>query len=269
MITIHEMPQGYQTSYLPGASARWKEITYFSDVTGTMRHANVILPGGYDESKKYPVLYLLHGIGGDENEWKEAQPEIISANLAQEKKASEMLLVLVNVRARADDRVPEQLFTIEHFRAFDAFKQDLTQCLMPYMEAHFSIQKGREHTAIAGLSMGGRTALYIGLTMTDLFGYIGAFSPAFGLLPYTNNGVTEEGLLGESGLCLPKEHAEDTLVMIVHGTSDVVVRDEPVRYHEALERNGSKHVFYLVEGGHDFTVWSNALYLFLSSVFGG
>ena len=270
MITIYDMPSGYNEAFLPEASAQWREIRYFSNVSGTYRRANVILPEGYDTEKRYPVLYLLHGIGGDQNEWKVAKPEVISANLVQEKKAAEMIIVLVNARVRREDQVPKaDMFTIEHFRAFEAFREDLTQCLMPYMETYFPVSKGREHTALAGLSMGGRTALYIGLTMTDLFGYIGAFSPAFGLLPYTNNGVTEEGLLGESGLCLPKEHAEDTLVMIVHGTSDVVVRDEPVRYHEALERNGSKHVFYLVEGGHDFTVWSNALYLFLGSVFGG
>ncbi|MCI7129796.1 MAG: alpha/beta hydrolase-fold protein [Lachnospiraceae bacterium] len=265
---IDDRVPGYDETFFPGASAQWREIRYFSKVTRTYRRANVILPGGYDEKKNYPVLYLLHGIGGDENEWKAANPEIVSANLVQEKKACEMIIVLVNARARAEDQVPqEDLFTIEHFRAFDAFKQDLTGCLMPYMETNFKVLKGREHTAIAGLSMGGRTSLYIGLTMTDVFGYIGAFSPAFGLLPYTNNGVTEEGLLGERGLCLPKEHAEDTLVMIVHGTSDTVVRDEPVRYHEALERNGSRHVFDLVEGGHDFRVWSYALNIFLQTIF--
>ena len=267
MIEIHDMPKGYNNTFFPGASAEWREIQYDSGVTGTKRHANVILPGGYDESRKYPVLYLLHGIGGDENEWKLAYPEIISANLVQEKKAPEMIIVLVNVRARADDRVPDELFSIEHFQAFDAFREDLTEYLMPYMEAHFPILKGRESTAIAGLSMGGRESLYIGLTRTDRFGYIGAFSPAFGLLPYTNNSVSEEGLLGEEGLRLSEEHAEDTFVMIVHGTTDTVVWDEPLRYHEAMERNGSNHIFYRTEGGHDFTVWSNGLYIFLQQIF--
>ena len=247
----------------------YKEIRYFSKVTRTYRRANVILPDEYTNKKYYSVMYLLHGIGGDQNEWKAAKPEIICEDLVREKKMTETILVLVNARAAKDDRTPENLFSIEHFRAFDAFREDLTECLMPYMEAHFSILKGREYTAIAGLSMGGRESLYIGLTKTDLFGYIGAFSPAYGLLPYSNNGVTEEGLLGEQGLRLPKEHEEDTLIMIVHGRDDIVVRDEPVRYHEVLKKNGCKHVFHLMEGGHDFTVWSKGLSLFLCSVFGG
>lgn len=247
----------------------YKEIQYFSKVTRTCRCANVLLPDGYDEVKYYPVLYLLHGIGGDQNEWKAAKPENICADLVREKKAAEMIVVLVNVRAAKDDRVPEDLFTMEHFRAFDAFREDLTESLMPYMETHFRILKGRDHTAIAGLSMGGRESLYIGLTCADQLGYIGAFSPAYGLLPYTNNGITEAGLLGEEGLRLPKEHEEDTLLMIVHGREDTVVWDEPVRYHEVLEQNGSRHVFEHIEGGHDFGIWSYALSRFISSIFGG
>lgn len=262
-----DMPMKYNASFVSGASAQWREIRYFSSVTRTYRRANVILPCGYTTKKYYPVLYLLHGIGGDENEWKAANPEVISANLVQEKKASEMIIVLANARAGKDAHVPENLFSIEHFRAFDAFREDLTECLMPYMEAHFPILKGREYTAIAGLSMGGRESLYIGLTKTDLFGYIGAFSPAYGLMPYTNHGITENGLLGEAGLRLSREHEQDTLVMIVHGTADTVVWDQPIRYHEILERNGTDHVFYLIEGGHDFTVWSNALYIFLQNIF--
>lgn len=268
MMEAFDMPKEYHMTFLPGAAAKWREIQYPSGVTGTLRRANVILPKDYDENQRYPVLYLLHGIGGDENEWKQANPEIISANLAKEGKVPQMIVVLANVRARKDDREnPADLFSIGHFRAFDAFKQDLYENLMPYIETHFSVLKGREYTAIAGLSMGGREALYIGLTMADVFGYIGAFCPAYGLLPYTNNSVTEEGLLGEANLKIPEEYANDTFVMIVHGISDTVVKDEPVRYHKTLEQNGSKHLFYLVEGGHDFTVWSNGLYNFIKRIF--
>ena len=263
-----EMPDSYQRSFLPGAATSYLEIEYWSDITQSIRKANVILPAEYSESKTYPVVYLLHGIGGDENEWKEAGPEYIIGNLIAEGKLPPVIAVLPNVRTRKNDaRNPEDIFTKEHFFAFDQFMLELKNHLMPYISEHFSIAKEREQTAIAGLSMGGREALYIGLNNLDLFGYIGAFSPAYGIFGYTNNGVTEQGLIQKNDFCIKEEYKDNTFLMIMNGDDDKVVFHEPARYHEALVENGTEHLFYITKGGHDFDVWSKGLYCFLQYLF--
>ena len=238
------------------------KISYESKTTETTRKANVILPAGYSEDKKYPVLYLLHGIGGDQNEWLGGNPKVVVGNLIAKGEAEEMIIVMPNVRARANDAAnPSDIYSVEHFRAFDNFINDLKNDLMPYIEEHYAVKTGRENTAIAGLSMGGRESLYIGLTMADTFGYVGAFCPAPGVLPYP----TEKGLFETDQFMLPQEY--DSFIMIVEGSNDTVVNEWPSTYHQTLLDNGTEHVYYVTEGGHDFTVWTHGLYNFAKELF--
>lgn len=241
-----------------------KEIKYDSTTTGTKRRANIILPADYSTDKEYPVLYLLHGIGGNHNEWKDGKPVFVIGNLIAEGKAKDMIVVMPNVRARAnDDGNPSDIYSPEHFAAFDNFINDLRDDLMPYLKENYSIAEGRMNTAIAGLSMGGREALYIGLSMPETFGYIGAFEPAPGVLPY----ASEAGLFTEETLKLPDEYNNRTFIMIVKGNQDGTVGDNPLNYHNALTKNGTVHTYYTMDGGHDFTVWKNGLYNFARRIF--
>ncbi len=251
------------TSIQKGAKyGKMQEITYESKTTGTTRKANIILPVDYSEDKEYPVLYLLHGIGGDQNEWKGGKPEYIVSNLVAAGETSEMIVVFPNVRARANDAGnPGDIYTVEHFNAFDNFINDLRDDLMPFIEENYSIATGKENTAIAGLSMGGREALYIGFSMPETFGYIGAFCPAPGVLPYH----TEKGLFLEEDFRLPE--GSDNMVMIVKGKTDGVVAEWPETYHKTLEANEVEHIYYETDGGHDFTVWKHGLYNFVKRIF--
>lgn len=242
------------------------EISYDSKTTGTTRKANVILPPDYDESRKYPVLYLLHGIGGDHNEWLGAEPVNVLSNLVADGDAVEMIVVIPNVRARANDAGnPSDIYTLEHYKAFDNFINDLREDLMPYIEANYPVLTGKENTAIAGLSMGGRESLFIGFSMPETFGYIGAFTPAPGLLAYTNFGVSEDGMFTKETFKLPE--GSDNFVMINAGESDDIVKHFPQTYYDTLEGNGVESIFYVTEGGHDFTVWKNGLYNFAKEIF--
>ena len=262
----YEMPAGIREKKDNISYGEQRKITYESTVTGCMRKANVFLPPGYHADQSYPIVYLLHGIGGDEEEWFLANPVEIWANLIKNGALSECILVFPNVRARKDDRNnPEDIFSLEHFHAFDAFLFDLEQCLMPYMKQHFSIKEGREYTAICGYSMGGRESLYIGCSRPEVFGYVGAFSPAVGVLPYENAFVKENGLLQEKQLKWPEDLK--THILIMTGEEDMVVREEPKRYHETLEKNHTKHIFYETPGGHDYDVWAHGLYHFLKEIF--
>ncbi len=262
----YTVPAGYANEKKDVNYGKVVEITYPSKTTGTDRKANIILPAGFSEEKKYRVLYLLHGIGGDHNEWIGGGAATVLYNMMAAGEAKDLIAVVPNVRARANDAAnPEDIFSIEHFKAFDNFMNDLKNDLMPFINANYPVFTDRKHTAIAGLSMGGRETLNIGFHMYDTFGYIGAFTPAPGLFPYENFGVYEEGLFTEDTFKLPE--GSDHFVMIVEGATDDVVKHHPRSYHEALVKNGTEHIFYTTEGGHEFKVWLHGLYNYVKNIF--
>lgn len=243
------------------------EIEYQSDVTGTTRKANVLLPAGYTTEKQYPVLYLLHGSEGDHNEWKKGEPVYTVGNAIAAGDAKEMIVVMPNVRARADDSAgPLDENSIEHFKVFDNFINDLQQALMPYIEANYSVYTDREHTAIAGLSLGGRESIYIGRTMYEEFAYIGSFSPGPGIVEYKMGNLTEEGLFKPEELAFPKGY-EPKVLMITEGDADSIVGKIPHIYHDLFTDAGVEHIFYTIKGGHDYTVWKRSLYGFIVEIF--
>lgn len=236
--------------------------TYLSRTTGTFRKALVILPPDYTPEKTYPVLYLLHGIGGDHSEWSHGVPEIITGNLLAAGEAPEMIIVMPNVRARKNDAAnPSDVYSPTHFAAFDNFINDLTNDLMPFIAKEYSVREGRENTAVAGLSMGGREALYIGLSLPETFGYVGAFCPAPGVLPY----YAEKGLFQKADF--KAAEGLDSYILINAGASDGVVGEWPETYAKTLTENGTANTFYVMPGGHDFTVWKHGLYNFAQRIF--
>ena len=80
-----------------------------------------------------------------------------------------------------------------------------------------------------------------------------------------NNGVFEEGLFTEENFKIPQDLK--TLIMIVKGKDDSIVMNEPIRQHNTLVKNNVNHIYYEIEGGHDFTVWNHGLYNFLKRIF--
>lgn len=236
--------------------------TYLSRTTGAFRKVLVLLPPDYTPEKAYPVLYLLHGIGGDHSEWSHGKPDIVVGNLIASGEAPEMIIVMPNVRARANDAAnPSDVYSPSHFAAFDNFINDLTNDLMPFIAKEYSIAEGRENTAIAGLSMGGREALYIGMSMPEIFGYVGAFCPAPGVLPY----YAEAGLFQTADFRLAEGY--DSYILINAGASDGVVGEWPETYAKTLTENGTENTFYVMPGGHDFNVWKHGLYNFAKRIF--
>jgi enterochelin esterase-like enzyme len=112
--------------------------------------------------------------------------------------------------------------------------------------------------------MGGREALVIGISMPDVFGFIGAFSPAPGLLSFEE--MSFPGQLAASEMTLPDGYKDNTFIMINNGNQDGVVNDVPFQYHNALSDNGIRHAYYTIDGGHDFGVWKNGLYYFTKCI---
>ncbi len=258
-------PEAFDVKKAGVKYGKLEEVAYESSTTGSWRKCYVITPSNYDCSKKYPVLYLLQGIGGTHSEWLGGDPVTVIGNLTAEGKAAEMLVVMPNARACKNDQVPEDILGQSNIDAFDNFINDLREDLMPFINKNYSASTEWKDTAIAGLSMGGREALYIGFKMPETFAYIGAFSPAPGLLPDQRLGYP--GQFSEEAFTIPKGGRKPELILICNGNNDRVVEAVPDKYHETLKNNGIEHVWYTIEGDHNFVVWRNGLYHFVQRIF--
>jgi len=244
------------------------KVHYYSTTTETERAMNVVLPLGYDESKKYPVLYYLHGIFCDEDTMlvDPMGAMAIYQHLLDEQEAKEMIIVVPNQYAPAPGTEVPQVLDQSYYDGYDNFINDLVDNIMPYIEHHYSVLKGRENTAIYGFSFGGRNSIYIGYTRSDLFGYIGATSPAPGVTEAQDFTSYHKGLLQPEELVA--EHPP-IVSLISGGTNDTVVGTFPREYHELLEANHQKHVWYDIPGAdHDLTAIKTGFYNYLKTVFG-
>jgi enterochelin esterase-like enzyme len=254
-ITKHA-PKGFDALRAGIEQGKVDTVHYASKTVGTTRKAVIYTPPGFSKSKRYPVLYLLHGIGGDEKEWLiNAQPQVILDNLYAENKIEPMIVVMPNGRAMKDDRAVGNIFDSLKVQAFSTFEKDLLVDLIPFIEKTYPVHKDREHRAIAGLSMGGGQSLNFGLGNLDKFAWIGGFSSA----PNTKN----------PELLLPKpDEAKKKLKLlwISCGEDDNLISFSQ-RTHDYLKANEVPHIFYVEPGVHDFKVWKNDLYLFSQLLF--
>jgi len=229
-------------------------IEYDSKSVGTRRKLQVYTPPGYAAGKSYPVLYLLHGIGGDETEWQRfAHPNLLLDNLIAEGKAVPMIVVMPNGRAQKNDRAEGNVFAAAP--AFAAFEQDLLGSVIPTIEARYGVQADREHRALAGLSMGGGQSLNFGLGHLETFAWVGGFSSA----PNTR---TPEQLVPDPDVAKDKLK----LLWLSCGNKDGLIRISQ-GVHGYLKEKGVPHVWNVDGHAHDPTHWRNNLYYFLQRVF--
>ncbi|HEX5104173.1 MAG TPA: PVC-type heme-binding CxxCH protein, partial [Pirellulaceae bacterium] len=248
-------PEGYDRHREGAERGKIETVEYDSATVGIKRKARVYTPPGYTTDQKYPVLYLLHGIGGDENEWgRGGAPDAILDNLIAEKKAKPMIVVMPNGRASKDltrrDPIPKQS------PAFAAFEKDLLTDLIPFIEKTYSVKADRESRALAGLSMGGGQSLNFGLSNLDTFAWVGGFSSA----PNTRRPAD-----------LIQDHADAAkklrLLYVACGDQDGLSRISQ-GVHEMLDEKQVPHVYRVIPGGrHDMRVWRSDLYHFAQLIF--
>jgi enterochelin esterase-like enzyme len=244
-------------AFLDGIShGKIDTITYASKTVGNNRRALIYTPPGYSANKKYPVLYLLHGIGGDEKEWYNGgKPQVILDNLYATAKVEPMIVVMPNGRAIKDDRSTGNIMAPDKVQGFATFEKDLLNDLIPYIEKKFNVYTDREHRAIAGLSMGGGQSLNFGLGNLDKFAWIGGFSSA-------PNTKTPQELLPN-----PEEARQKIkLLWISCGASDGLITFSK-RTHDYFTKNNVPHIYFIEPGVHDFKVWKNSLYMFSQLIF--
>jgi enterochelin esterase-like enzyme len=233
-----------------------RERWYRSKTTDAWRRIFVYTPPGYSAGRKYPVLYLLHGIGGDETEWERfAVPDLILDNLLADGKLVPMIVVMPNGRARPNDRAEGNIFSLESVKAFAAFDRDLLGDVIPAIEARYSVQADREHRALAGLSMGGGQTLNIGLAHLDTFAWIGAFSAA------PNTKAPAEFMPNPAAV---REKLK--LFWLACGSHDGLTEISQ-GVHAYLKEQNVPHVWNVDDNAHDSTEWRNNLYLFAQRIF--
>lgn len=248
-------PKGYDQKRDGIARGKLTMVEYDSITVGIKRKASIYTPPGYNKDTRYSVLYLLHGIGGDENEWpRGGAPNVILDNLYADKKAVPMIVVMPNGRAakdvKANDPIPKQS------PVFATFEKDLINDLIPFVEKTYPVKADRGSRALAGLSMGGGQSLNFGLGNLDTFAWVGGFSSA----PNTKK---PDDLI--------KDHADAAkklrLLYVACGDKDRLFRiSEGV--HKMLDEKKVPHAYRVIPGGgHNFAVWKSDLYHFAQLVF--
>ncbi len=255
-------------------------VEYDSKSLGTHRRMRVYTPPGYSTSRKYPVLYLLHGIGGTDTEWTQScHANNVIDNLLAEGKIQPMVIVFPDgnssrtvadlnappaPRGGAPGGAPAGAPGAGAGRGgrgmnMDAwltpFENDLLKDIIPYIDSHYSVNADRDHRALAGLSMGGGQTLNIGLVHPETFAYVGGFSSA----PDTRQPPT--ALVPDPSV--PKQLK---LVWLACGNKDGLIRISQA-VHQYLKENGVPHIWHVDGNAHDTTEWDNNLYLFSQHIF--
>jgi alpha-L-fucosidase len=235
------------------AHGKLEVAEYDSKTVGTTRKMLIYLPPGYRSDKKYPVLYLLHGIGGNEYEWTGyCHAHTILDNLIADGHAVPMVVVMPNGRAQKDDRPPANIFSAAP--AFAVFERDLLDDVIPAVQSRYSVYTDREHRALAGLSMGGGQSLNFGLGHPDVFAWVGAFSSA----PNTKPPVE---LLPD-----PSRVKELKLLWLSSGNKDGLINISQ-GVHRYLKQSDVPHVWHVDSNGHDGATWKSNLFLFAQRIF--
>jgi len=236
---VHEVPHGILS-----------KVWYPSPTIGKDRRMYVYTPPGYNKGKeKYPVLYLLHGAGGDEDAWTTMgrAPEIMD-NLIAQGKAKPMIVVMTNGNAwqtagpgSAPAEPPISREDFQNFRG--KFEESLVNDVILYIEKNYRVRANKESRAIAGLSMGGMHTINVTTSHPDVFGYIGVFS----------SGIFQPDQdLSNEMLALQKSGIKKYWVGI--GEDDFLMESNK-RLLDALEKAGITYEYYENTGGHSWNNW--------------
>ena len=253
-----------------------KKISYFSKKANRNKPANVWTPPGYDPSKKYPVMFMNHGVMGNEDNMVSGWGILeMATNLINSGDAVPFIIVFTQMYTDPKNASAMGI-NMDVMDGYDNFVYDIRDSLYPYICENYSVATGRENTAIAGFSQGGRESLYCGLMLPDMIGYVCASSPAPGIVPASDSFIANH--LGSKKLDSEQRMTNNDfkfsdedlpyILMIGGGTSDQVVGTFPKQYHELFDKNGTMNLWMeFPGGGHDASVGTPLFYNFFRYVF--
>ena len=263
-----DMPTTVPSGVEKSSQCKVEKKTYNCKFTGKQKTCNVILPPNYDPSKKYPVMFILHGIMGSENDMVSGMGvQELMTGLMSSGQAEEFIAVTPNMFTSKTMNSPSGI-NQQTCAEYDNFLYDVSESLLPFIQENYSVKTGRENTAITGFSMGGREAIYCGIMRPDLFGYVGGACPAPGITPGSDMFMTHPGCMQESEMKFRNVGPEPAVFMITGGTNDSVVGTFPKQYSDILTKNGVEHVYQSIPGGgHGAESVKPHLYTFMRYAF--
>lgn len=252
-------------------------VWYDSPTLGTQRRMTIYTPPTYEKGGKYPVLYLLHGAGGDEEAWVSlGRAAQIMDNLIAQGKAKPMIVVMTNGNANCDAAPGEwhRGFYKPSFMGHNDSKAKSTteeayKDVMKYVEKNYRVQKGKNNTAICGLSMGGFHTYAISKLYPGKFGYIGLFSAAINM--GGNNGPIDQQIAGNKSITkqfktLFSGSNKPNLYWIAIGKTDFLY-EQNVGLRKFMDANNYPYEYHESEDGHIWKNWRNYLILFAQRAF--
>lgn len=268
----------YEVKNVPHGEIR--SFHYWSKTFNEPRHAYIYTPPGYDKDvkKRYPVLYLQHGMGEDRRAWaNQGRTNFILDNLIAEGKANPMIIVMEDggiargfgtpIRDKSGKIIPQPQGQGPRRPGgpgqgpnfWDEFTEIIITDLIPAIDAEFRTLSNRENRAIAGLSLGGTQTYQISQANLDKFASIGVFSAPFGF-PGIENGYN--GLLAK-----PAEFNKQVKVFYISmGSKEGANSGRSI--HETLDKAGIKNVYYEAPGtAHEFQTWRKSLHGFAQLLF--
>lgn len=241
---------------------------YDSPVLGMKRRLSIYTPPGYEQSDdRYPVFYLLHGMGGDEEAWlTQGRAAQIFDNLIARGKMAPMIVVMPNGNASQEAAPGETHFglvapTVALPHTMDGAFEEAFPDIVAFVDKTYRTKADKDHRAIAGLSMGGFHSLHTSKEYPGLFGYVGLFSAAI------NPRVEGSEIYKDRESKLKRQFADaPKLYWIGIGSDDFLYKDNEA-YRRQLDRLGIKYEYNESPGGHIWKNWRNYLVTFAQRLF--
>lgn len=257
----------YKVGKVPHGSVtrRW----YDSPGNDMSRRITIYTPPGYEAGKEsYPVLYLLHGMGGDEEAWMAlGRTSQILDNLIAQGKAKPMIVVMTNgnvVQEAAPGESSLGLYkpTFQLPHTMDGKMEETFPDVIKFVENNYRVVPDRSGRAIAGLSMGGYHSLHISRYYPNTFDYVGLFSPAI----FPAQGVNSKVYEDIDGTLAGQIRNGYQLYWIGIGKTDFLYKAVE-EYRAKLDKLGAKYTYVETEGGHTWSNWRVYLSQFVPLLF--
>lgn len=246
------------------------DVVYYSTTAEDDKRVNILLPPDYDENSSYPVLYMIHGWGGDYTAHlsEGSYLHMLYGNMARDGLAEPMIIVGVDMyTGKQSDKDDLDGYGLR--AAYDKTVDDIAVDLMPFIAAHYAVAEGRENTAVIGVSEGGAKSLCTGFQWLDRIGYIAGIAP-------DGNVIAVNGYYSDSYWSIPyfdalPQPADDTMPIYLYlavGSEDPYNIRATQYYSEVFKDMGIGYQYDYVEGfGHDSEFWRVCMYNFIGKSF--
>lgn len=240
----------------PVAHGSVTRLWYKNPLAGMTRRMTIYTPAGYnDGTQKYPVLYLLHGMGGDEEAWMAlGRMSQILDNLIAQGKVKPMIVVMTNGNIAQEAAPGESSLglaqpSMQQPKTMDGMFEQTFPDVVKYVDSHFRTLSDKVHRAICGLSMGGFHSKFISAQYPDMFDYVGLFSAA--IMP--NKDATSPIYSNQEGKLKIQFSKHPKLYWIGIGKSDFLYKYN-ADFRKYLDENKFPYKYMETDGGH---IWRN------------